>query len=626
MLQLMHEKLQGWVAGIIATVIALTFALWNIQNYLHGGGNAQLVAKVNGEKITRAELNVAYEQLKRTEMLMKGSTFSLDQKAQAELKKTVLQQLVNKEIISQAIKKIGLTVGQEQIWASVMGLPIFQVNGHFSPEYFRQVAERLFVSEQSFLDNIKLSILQNQLMEGIAGSAFILPNEIEDIKKLLKQQRDFGYFTISPKQFANSVQITPSDIKNYYDNHHGEFTIPEKVSIEYIELASSDIHTKVKASEEQLKQYYQAHLSSYTSPKKWQITKVLLPLPLTADTKITSAAKKKLSEIKASDDLSKITGAQVTKIWVNRNEAGTELAAQLDKLKVGQISQPIRSKDGYFVANVLAIQPESVSPYKTVASKVKQAFERQESLQAFSEASDKLTDLTYTNPDSLELAAKELHLKIKTEGPVTSIGSKTGILANNKILSATFGDAVLKQRYNSNPIEIAPGKLIVLRVKEYIPETLEPLAKVQPGIVEKLKNEAMQKKANDLSQELLNNLRKGVSFAELGKQFNLVWHVVNNATRDGYSRVDQLVEEAFNLVKPNPKEVSASVLKLSNGDYAVLQLLKVSDGKEHKEKMTEIEALKSLPEKMGYFEYQIFIKNLTNKAKIKYYEEAEDKN
>ncbi|EKD46118.1 MAG: hypothetical protein ACD_69C00005G0001, partial [uncultured bacterium] len=60
MLQSMHDKIQGWVAGVIAFIIALTFALWGVQNYLRSGAH-QAAAKVNGEEITQRQLDVAYD-------------------------------------------------------------------------------------------------------------------------------------------------------------------------------------------------------------------------------------------------------------------------------------------------------------------------------------------------------------------------------------------------------------------------------------------------------------------------------------------------------------------------------------------------------------------------------------
>jgi len=349
-----------------------------------------------------------------------------------------------------------------------------------------------------------------------------------------------------------------------------------------------------------------------------------LPLPQTADAKVLDVARKKLMQIKAADDLTKVAGAPATLVWLTHNEVGVELATQLDKLNVGQLSKPFRTKDGYSLVKILAIQPEIIAPYKAVAAKVKQASEHQQLAQFLSEANDTLVDLTYTNSDSLEPAAKALGLKIQTTDLVTESGSKSGILSNNKVLKAAFSEAVLKQGYNSNSIEIAPGKLVVLRIKNHIPEALQPLDKVRAAISEKLKIQEMQKKAHNFSQELLAELHHGKAIAQLVKQYNFAWHVVTNADRNQNNKDVKLVEAAFDLNKSGTNEVSAAVVDL-NGDYAVLQLLKVYDSQLHHETTKETGFLKELPKQLGQFEYQLFIDNITHKAKIKINEKAEDK-
>lgn len=623
MMQIMREKTQGFVAGAIAVVIALTFALFGIQNYLRTGSGTQVVAKVNSKKITQMQERIAYESLKRNEILRLGSKFSLDQKTQMQLKKDALQQLIKKEVITQAINKMGFELGQDQLWAAVRGLPYFQKDGHFSLDQFRLITERLFYSPQVFLDDFRLSFLQRQLVGGIVDSAFDLPNEIATAKKMFKQRRDFGYFIVSPERFSKTIQINNADVQAYYEQHQNEFIVPEKVSIQYIELSSDAFENKVNASEAQLKQYYKTHIASFTTPKKWQITRISLPLSQTADADAIEAARKKLSELKTENNLEKIDGVRLSKVWLTQNEAGPELTAQLDKLSIGQMTKPFRTRDGYSVGKILTIQPEITEPYQAVITKVRQASKRQQLSQLFSEANDKLVDLTYTNSDSLEPAAKELGLKIQTTDLITETGSQSGILANNKVRQAAFSEPILKHGYNSNPIEIGNGKLVVLRIKNHMPEVLQPLDEVRGVITEKLKIAAMKKKSYDFCQELLAALYKGKTVTDLVRQHNLVWQVITDADRFQTNKDAKLMEVAFSLDKPSPNDIAATIVDLT-GSYAVLQLLKVCESQSQRETKKETEFIKSLSKILGQFDYQLMVNNLMSKAKIEINEDAEN--
>ncbi len=66
MLQNIHERVKGWIAGLILAVVSLSFVLWGVQYYLQSeGGKNKTVAKVNGEKISENELNVVFQRLQK---------------------------------------------------------------------------------------------------------------------------------------------------------------------------------------------------------------------------------------------------------------------------------------------------------------------------------------------------------------------------------------------------------------------------------------------------------------------------------------------------------------------------------------------------------------------------------
>lgn len=634
MLQIVHDKIQGWVAGVIAFIIALTFVLWGVQYYLRTGAT-RMVAKVNGTEITQGQLQVAYEQAKRARMLRSGPDYSFDQKAQNQLKKDVLQQLIKQQVIFQAQNKMGLGIGKKQLWEAVYHMPIFQVDGSFSAARFRQLVRSLYYSEHVFFEEMENSFLQMQLERGVVASAFVLPHEADLIKKIFKQQRDFGYFVVAAEYFARKANITESAIKKYYDENQSEFLLPEKVSIKYIELSSDSLRSTVKVSAEQLKQFYQNHIASFSTPKKWRVMKILLPLPVTADNKILEKDRKKIENIataiKDGGNVSKLDSrAQVTTIWMAHGDVSPDYLAHLEKLNVGQVSLPFRTKDGYTLLKVQAVQPEKIMPYASVVAKVKKAYEQQQLTQAFSDAVNRLSDLVYTNPDLLEPAAKEFNLKIQETDLFVNDSSnghgahsKNGILANNKIIKTAFSEAVLKQHYNSNPIEIGSGKVVVLRIKDHIPEKVQPLDEVRAIIAEKLRNEIGKQGAANLAKELLAALQSGKDENQIAGQHGMVWRTVHGAKYNDGGAHAKLVSAAFDLSKPKKQAISAAIVADTNGDHVVLRLDRVYDDStslsfgQDSEMRKAGEILRSLPEEMGRFDYQLFLNNLMQRAKIK---------
>ena len=295
----------------------------------------------------------------------------------------------------------------------------------------------------------------------------------------------------------------------------------------------------------------------------------------------------------------------------------------MDKLEVGQLSAAMRVTEGYVVFKMLAKEPAKALPYADVATKVKELCKHQQLTQAFSEISDKLSDLVYTNPDSLEPAASGVGLKIKETGLVTRDGHKDGILTNNKLAAAAFSDVVLRQRYNSGLIEIEPGKMVVLRIKDYLPEKLQPLNEVQNTIMEKLQHEEAQKKAYDFAEELLAALNSGKSDSWLASEHSLVWHKVSGAKYATSREGNKLIEQAFSLTKPQGQKISALITNIGN-ESVVLRLDRVYDDNSDKENMKLGNLGKFLPEVFGAVDYQTLVNVCMKQAKIEIIDKVDD--
>src|SRR5687767_8060635 len=127
MLQTIREHTQGWIAGIIITIIILSFALWGIHSYFVGGINNTNVAEVNGTDITKEQLTVAYERLRRQFQIQYGINNPITAKDETSLKDRALQALVDIEVLKQSSTEQGFRVSNRQIDNYLHSMPEFQI-------------------------------------------------------------------------------------------------------------------------------------------------------------------------------------------------------------------------------------------------------------------------------------------------------------------------------------------------------------------------------------------------------------------------------------------------------------------------------------------------------------------
>ena len=93
MLLAIREKVTGWIAYGIIFLISVPFALWGMNSYFDGGAIPP-AATVNGEEITRAQLDAAYGNYRQRLIQLFGGSIPASFGNETALREQVLNQLV----------------------------------------------------------------------------------------------------------------------------------------------------------------------------------------------------------------------------------------------------------------------------------------------------------------------------------------------------------------------------------------------------------------------------------------------------------------------------------------------------------------------------------------------------
>lgn len=484
MLQSIRDYTHGWIAGTIISLLIFSFALWGIHSYLTGVGSNNTVAKVNGVEITKSQLAVSYERLRRQLQSQYSANYQLPEREEVNLKQNALQTLVEVQALKQASEAENYRVTSDQVDSFLESIPEFQVNGVFSLGRFQQVLSTTLYSAGEFLDVLKSTLLIDQPRLGIIFSSYALPNEITDSISLVEQERNIQFISIPQEYFVKQpVTISPESISAYYNEHQDEFKTPEQVSIEYIELTVKDLAAKVHPTDAALKNFYDENSNRFATPAQWQLDEILLPLEPSATDDEVKSATVKMSEIaKSAQSGTSFTelatkysakGDDKLKSWETLDHISSELQKPVASLtKVNQISEPVRTAKGLVILKVTGYKESLVQPFDQVKNKIQDAYTKQQAEEYLGDAREKLASLTYEHPDSLTTAAKALGLSVQTSDLFTKEKGGKDITANTKIREAAFSNDVLALQNNSEVIQINPESALVLRVKSHIPASL----------------------------------------------------------------------------------------------------------------------------------------------------------
>lgn len=624
MLQIIREYTQGWIAKAIVSIIILTFALWGIHSYFTTGNSNTNIANVNGIDITKDQLVVAYERLKRQAQIQLAPNTSLSVKDESLLKSRALQALIEVEVLKQASQTQNYLVADRQVNNYLYSMPEFQINGQFDVTRFNEVLSSALLSTSEFVDLVRTSLLIDQPKLGFVFTSFALPDETLAMLELVNQERAIEYVIIPLEYFlSRPLAISPQKVQAYYEAHKREFMTPEQVNIEYLQLSLQELAKSIHPTEAILQAFYNENINSYTEPTQWQFEVITLPLALNAsDEEIRTQQRKAVKlahDMRAFTDLSTIAkqvgGKLETYGWTSLAHVPQDLQKVVSALaRAGDVAQPTRTSHGFSVVKVLAKKPPITQPFAVVKAKIQAAYIRQHAEEKFSELREKLSDFTYEHPDSLAFAANALNLPIRVSELFIKNKSGNDISQYKKVRDIAFSNDVLNLQNNSEVIQLNPDSVVVLRVKSHIQSSLLPLSQISKQIEEKLKIKEAEVRNKNFVANLLAKLQAGDNSTKLLAQYKFAWKQPGLVKRYSAQLDSAILDLSFRLAV-GPSKYSYGMVRLPNG-YALVHLLRIQPGASM-DKQQQLVFAEQIQNSLGLLEYELYKRSQMQAAKIK---------
>lgn len=581
MLAKIREKIQGIIATIILTLLAIPFVLWGIGSYFEGGRD-QPVAEVNGIEISQRALRERLDEVRAANPRAVESR---------EMKQLVLDSLIDQTLLLGAARDSGYRTSDAQLARIIHELPYFQRDGRFEPGLYEALLRQQGLRPVDFEAQLRGDYLAVQLQRGLSESAFVTDAEVERMLRLVQQQRRVAYAVIKPELFIAKTAVSATEIEEYYRSHPEEFRTAEAVRVQYLRLHAGDVARDIAPTEEELRQAYAAESARYVTPERRRASHILVELPPGADEAAVAAARDKaedvLKQLRTGADFAALakqhsndsaTAAQGGDLGnVARGILPAELEAAVYALKPGEVSGVVRTEYGFHIAKLTEYEPEKRRPFETARAELRELVRARKGEERFIDLAERLRNLVYEHPETLDVAAKELGLEVETSEWFTRAGG-SGIAAQPRVVAAAFEPEVLNRERNSDAVEVDPQTLVAVRVVDHRPSVVRPLEEVRAAIERKLKETRAREQARATAQQWLAQLAEGKRLKDLAAAAGATFEAARTLTRAKPEGVDpRLLKAVFAATKPQEKAVYGQV-DLDRNGTAVYVLESVEDG------------------------------------------------
>lgn len=595
MLTAIKQRATGWVAWAIVILITIPFALWGINSYFEGGTEAS-IASVNGERLPLYTYQDSLQNRAQVLRQQLGDSFDPEMLESLQVRRSVLDSIIDQTIMDQYIAEQKFRVSDEQLNRTIHNAEIFQTDGQFDPMQYQAVLAANRYTPQLYEEVERLNQAGNQMRLGIVNSAFALDTEVDRLLAVQQQQRDIQYALLEVQGFAEDIEISEDEVKDYYDGNAEDFVSPARMKIGFVELDVESLSSVMDPDDQQIAGFYEENKGRYQTAESRRARHILVAVNESATDEEREErlelAKELLERLGSGEDFaelaeqysddpgSKGSGGDLGVIARGQMVAPFEDAVY--GMAEGDIEGPVETQYGYHIINLVELTEVQQQTLEEAREGVIDELRGILAEQRFAELAEPFMNLVFEHPESLELVSEELGLTIGESDWFTET-SGDGVVSEAKVRRVAFSEEVLNENLVSQPIEIGFDRIIAIQKLEHEPAMTQSLDGVRDEIASILRDERAKQEVLSLGREYLQMLDEMEATSQTWVEFtedkgldimDLAFPSRAEVPRDRRT----LGEAVYASPRPQEDEVLFGGAILSNGDYALYKLDSVTDG------------------------------------------------
>lgn len=624
MLDVLRKRKRSWIITFLLGLIIVVFIAFYGGNKL-GDDASQDVAEVNGELITQREFAIHYQKaLERYREMLKGSLTPELEKS-LNLRGTLLEELIQKKLVLQEARSLGLATTDEDLVIAISQVPDFQVNGRFNKDRYLQLLRANRISPAQFEEEQREQLTIQRLYSIILDGVQVTEREIRDRYQIEQEKINLNFVRLPLTHYVAEATVTEEEIKKFYDRSKESLKEPLKVQVEYISYPFERFSSAVQISDHEIEDYYQANREAkFRHPKEAKARYILVRSGADAKQKadaqtranrvlIEARAGKDFAQLakKESDDSTSAKGGEIG--WLTQAQLPAPLDKAVFSLAKGEISNVIETPTGFHIVKVEDVREEKTESLKDATAEITRTLRVEKSKREAAKTADLSREKSLAGGDLTKIA-QESGAAVAVTRPFSS-----GEILPEIGQAPDFYKTALSLRSNeASPVIEGTNAYYLLKIKQRTEPAVPPLDTVRPKIEKTLKESKGHEMLMQKAKGLLDQLKKDKDIAKVAQQNNLKLEETGWFLRNASQlpKIGELSEAraggiALSAQKPFPDKI------YTQKDAAYIVAFKQSQGADMERFAKEKELLtnQALAESRQQV-LQKFVENLKAKAQI----------
>jgi peptidyl-prolyl cis-trans isomerase D len=574
---------------VICGAMIITFIPGGLTSEFTGQPGQGTVAKVDGSDITAEEVRETARGMLQQQMPQGGANMSM---LLPFFTQRAADQLISRQALLSEAKRLGLRATPPEVLDELQhgryAATFFPGGNFIGQQEYDDLLQRNNLTRAKFEQEIVGNeILLNKLQALIAGSASVSESDIRE--QFIKQNSKvkFDYAVLKQDDLRKGLHPADEELKAFYESHKGSYanSVPEKRKIKYAIIESSKAEASAQVTPDDLRSYYNDHREQYRVPEQVKVSHIWIKMPLPgADGKVDDKAVTE-AQHRADDLLKQIkAGAKFEDVakkysedpgsanvggslgWIGRGQMAQEFEKAAYSLPKGQISDVVKSVDGFHIVRVDDKQDAHVKPLDEVKSQIEPILKQQKAQQVAQKQGEAL--LKQAQAQGIDAAAAAQGVPVITSDFFSRKDSLPGLGP-----STQFMDAVFTATEKSAP-DVAPASqgIVVFQLLGIKPAATPTFEEIRSRVEEEFKNERSGVLLSQKTQELSDRAKAEHDLKRAAKELGATVKTSDLVLPDGQvPDLGSMTGQAAVAFTMKPGDISGPITSGANG--VVLALL-----------------------------------------------------
>ena len=491
------KKKPRYGAWVVVGVVLLGLA-----GFGTGGlsGNIRSIGTVGEKEISVTSYQNALNEQIRGISAQFGQQISFQQAQAFGIDQLALNQVVMLRTLDNEAAELGVSVGDERVFARLQAIPSFQGAGGFNRETYRLALQQSGQSAAEFETSIREETART-LLQGAVISGIPAPEAYADaVVQFISETRSITWAVVDESALTAPVPgASTAAQQEYYDANPAEFTLPESRAITYVWLTPNMIIDEMVVPDEAVERLYEERIAEFRQPERRLVERLVYlnqDLAQEAFDRVAAGAA-------TFEDLVIERGLTLTDVDlgdVSQDDLRSAGAAVF-AAETGEVVGPFNSSLGPALFRMNAVLAAQETTLEEATPDLRDELAAEAARQFINDSADPIIDLLAGGATMADLAERtEMQ-----QGTLNWTPENTDGIAAYDAFRREAG-AVQEGQF-AEIFDLADGGIFALTLDGIVPPTLQPLDEVRDAVSgawqAQARQDAIMAKAAEIAADIL---------------------------------------------------------------------------------------------------------------------------